>query len=154
MSLYRKSYTLYRGKDSIKKLSKRACYKNTSFWKEEIVNVNKRRAKTTSLSNKLLHLWKKKFAKSKHLKVWDHCHYISKYSGAAHSICNLIFNVPNKFPGAFHIMVPIMQLSFYHKRIINRVWEKISMSWGKCRKEQTFFVLTEKKNKKNNWQKK
>ena len=37
-----------------------------------------------------------------------------------------------------------MQLSFYHERIINRVWQNISMSWGKYRQEQTFFVPIEK----------
>ena len=87
----------------------------------------------------------KNFAKSKHhQKVGDHGHYIGKYRSAAHSICNLKLNVSNKFLGAFHIMFRTMQLSFYHKRIINQVWEKISMSWGKYRQEQTFFVPIEK----------
>ena len=27
--------------------------------------------------------------KRKYHKVWDNCHYTGKYSGAAHSICNL-----------------------------------------------------------------
>ena len=35
-------------------------------------------------------------------KVRDYCHYSSKYRGAAHSICNLKFNVPNKVPLDFH----------------------------------------------------
>ena len=29
-------------------------------------------------------------------KVGDHCHYTGKYRGAAHSVCNLKFNVPYK----------------------------------------------------------
>ena len=28
-------------------------------------------------------------------KVRDHCHYTGRYRGAANSICNLKFNVPN-----------------------------------------------------------
>ena len=35
-------------------------------------------------------------------KVRDHCHYIGKYRGAGHSICNLKFKVPNKVPVVFH----------------------------------------------------
>ena len=28
-------------------------------------------------------------------KVRDHCHYTGKYRGAAHKICNLMYNTPN-----------------------------------------------------------
>ena len=35
-------------------------------------------------------------------KVRDHCHSTGKYRGAAHSICNLKFNVPNETPVVFH----------------------------------------------------
>ena len=41
-------------------------------------------------------------------KVRDHCHYTGKYRGAAHSICNLKFNVPNKILMKFFITVQIM----------------------------------------------
>ena len=34
--------------------------------------------------------------------VRDHCHYTSKYRGAAHSACNLKLNEPNKIPVVFH----------------------------------------------------
>ena len=38
----------------------------------------------------------RKFAKDKNYqKVRDHCHYTCKCRGAAHSICNLKFNMPN-----------------------------------------------------------
>ena len=36
------------------------------------------------------------------IKITDHCHLPSKYRGALHSICNLIFNVHNKIPVVFH----------------------------------------------------
>ena len=39
---------------------------------------------------------------NKYRKVKDHCHYTGKYRGAAHSICNLKYSVPKKFPIAFH----------------------------------------------------
>ena len=45
----------------------------------------------------------KKFVNDKdYRKVRDHCHYTGKYRGAAHSICNSKFNVPNEFPVVFH----------------------------------------------------
>ena len=37
-----------------------------------------------------------------HRKVRDHCHYRGKYRGAAHSVCNVKFNVPNEIPVIFH----------------------------------------------------
>ena len=63
------------------------------------------------------YLWKNKLKKLYksiyYLKVRDHCHYTGKYRGAAHSICNLKFNVPNGisvvFPGGlnfdYHFMI-------------------------------------------------
>ena len=45
----------------------------------------------------------KNFSKStSYWKVRDHCHYKGKYRGAAHSICNLKFNVPNEVLLFFH----------------------------------------------------
>ena len=32
----------------------------------------------------------------KYYKVRDHCHYIGKYTGAAHDICNLRYKTPKK----------------------------------------------------------
>ena len=38
----------------------------------------------------------KKFTNDKNYgEVRDHCHFTRKYRGAARSICNLKFNVPN-----------------------------------------------------------
>ena len=35
-------------------------------------------------------------------KVRDHCHYTGEYRDAAHSICNLEYNVHKKIPTCFH----------------------------------------------------
>ena len=35
-------------------------------------------------------------------KVRDHCHYTGKFRGAAHSICNLTYKVPEEIPIVFH----------------------------------------------------
>ena len=44
----------------------------------------------------------KKFSKSiNYQKVRDHCYYTGKYRGAAHSICNLKFIVPNEISVVF-----------------------------------------------------
>ena len=44
----------------------------------------------------------KRFDKEKDCqKVRDHCHYTIEYRGAAHSICNSKFNVPNKISVVF-----------------------------------------------------
>ena len=35
-------------------------------------------------------------------KVRDHCHYIGKFKGAAHSVCNLRYKLPKEIPLVFH----------------------------------------------------
>ena len=35
-------------------------------------------------------------------KVRDHCHFTGKFRGAAHSICNLHYNVPQELPVKIH----------------------------------------------------
>ena len=35
-------------------------------------------------------------------KVKDHCHYTGKFKGAAHSICNLRYKVPDNIPIIIH----------------------------------------------------
>ena len=37
-----------------------------------------------------------------YLKVRDHFHYTGKFRGAAHSICNLRYKVPNELPVVIH----------------------------------------------------
>ena len=44
-----------------------------------------------------------KYLKDKrYCKARDHCHYIEKYRGAAHSICKLKYIVPKNIPIVFH----------------------------------------------------
>ena len=45
-----------------------------------------------------------KLTKSKNYRKFrDHCHYTGKCGGAAHSFCNLKFNVPNEIPAVLHL---------------------------------------------------
>ena len=38
----------------------------------------------------------------KYHKVTDHCHNTGEYRGASHSIYNLKYSMPKKFPMVFH----------------------------------------------------
>ena len=59
---------------------------------------------------KLCHICKKEFCYDKNDKnkfklyqnVRDHCHYTGKFRGAAHSICNLRYKVPQEIPVKIH----------------------------------------------------
>ena len=58
-------------------------------------------------NQKQCHICKKGFfrnkkGKFKHIKARDHCHYTAKFRRAAHSICNLEYNVPKKIPIIIH----------------------------------------------------
>ena len=59
----------------------------TDFKKKKMLPLTKKTIEITSR-----HFW----------KVRDHCHYTGKYRGAANSICNLEFKVPNEIPVVFH----------------------------------------------------
>ena len=53
----------------------------------------------------MLYMQKKTFfedAENNYIKVRDHCHYTGKYRGAAHKICNLMYNTPREIPVIFH----------------------------------------------------
>ena len=102
-------HTLYRGKDCMKKpcTSLREHLKNIiDFEKKKMLPVTKEKLK----SNQDAMVWyirgkriSKNFSKSiKYQKARDQCHFMGKYRGAAHSICNLEFNVPNEVPVVFH----------------------------------------------------
>ena len=53
----------------------------------------------------------KKFANDENYqKVRDHCYYTDKYKNAAHSICNLKFNIPSEVSVVFHNGMIIISL--------------------------------------------
>ena len=43
-----------------------------------------------------------KMKKQIYKKVRDHCHFTGKFRGAAHSICNLNYKVPQEIPVKIH----------------------------------------------------
>ena len=95
--------------------------KNHSKVLKEYVTQNnklwKRRNDTTNLWGKwvfknaksLLYMQRKlntdkkvKNAFKLYCKVRDHCHYIEKYRGTAHNICNLRYKIPKEIIIVFH----------------------------------------------------
>ena len=91
----------YRGEDCMKRLCKDLkehamkiinCEKKvmTPLTKEEKEDYN---------NQKVCYICKKEFIDD---KVRDHCHYTSKYRGAAHKTCNLRYKIPKNMPVIFH----------------------------------------------------
>ena len=75
------------------------------------------------------HICKKEFCYDKneknkfklYQKVRDHCHYTGKFRGAAHSICNLNYKVPQEIPVKFimvqYIWKNILPFQYQFKKI-------------------------------------
>ena len=103
---------MYRGKDCMKKsiTSLREHAANViDIVKKKILPLTKKELKLHKDMTKC-YICGKRFLKTlaidkNYQKVRAHCHFTGKYKAAAHSICNLRFNVPNKMPVVFHIRV-------------------------------------------------
>ena len=96
----------YRGDDCMKKFCKDLREHST-----KIINYEKKKMIPLTTEEKIYHgkqkicyICKKEFdiSNKKHHKVRDHCHYIGKYRGAAHNICNLRYKIPKEIPVVFH----------------------------------------------------
>ena len=102
-------HTLYHGEDYMKRfcISLREHVTNViNFEKKKMLPLTKEELKLYQEAKGCYTCGKrflKKFANDKNYqKVRDLCHYTGKYRGAAHSICNLKFNVRNEIPVVFH----------------------------------------------------
>ena len=70
----------------------------------------KEKLKKHEKKQKVCYIWKKEFSTDKndknvfklYHKVRDHCHYIGKCRGAAHSIYNLRYKTPKEIPVVSH----------------------------------------------------
>ena len=101
-------HNFYRGKDCIK----RFCSDLKQFGTKIINYEGKVMIPLTDKENKFYeeqekcHICQKEFCYDKnekkkfklYQKVRDHCHYTGKFRGAAHSICNLRYKVPQEIP--------------------------------------------------------
>ena len=109
---YKENYhSYYRGKDCMEKLSKKLLRIG-----KEIINEDKKPMTPLTDDKKIKHEGSKKcylcnqsFNTNKqrkyyknYKKVRDHCHYIGKYRGAAHSLCNLRYQEQRDIPVILH----------------------------------------------------
>ena len=96
----------YRGKDCMNKFSKdfrEHASKIIDYEKKKMISLTKEE-KIYHNKQKICYICKKEFSinEKKNYKVSDHCHYMGKYRGAAHNICNLRYKVPKEIPIVFH----------------------------------------------------
>ena len=102
-------HDVYRGKDCMKKFCeslREHTIKIIKFKKKKMKLLIKEQQESYE-NVKICYICKEKFENKylkdkKHQKVRDHCHYTGEYRGAAHSICNLKYSVPEKIPIVFH----------------------------------------------------
>ena len=98
-------HTLYCGKDCMKKFAEslREHAKNViDFEKKKMLPLTKEESKSHQDAKVCYICGKRIFKSINYQKVEAHCHCTGNYRGAAHSICNLRFNVPNEIDVVFH----------------------------------------------------
>ena len=101
----------YRGKDCIEKLCKKLkehTMKIINYEEKEVIPLTAEENKSYE-EQEACHICKERFCPDKSYesyknrkKVKDHCHYTGKFRGAAHSICNLRYKVPENIPIIIH----------------------------------------------------
>ena len=101
---------------------------------------------------KFCYIWKKGFRtddddNKKYQKVKDHCHYIGKFRGAAHSICNLRYKTPKGIPIVLH-----NGFTYDYHFIINQLakeFEGVSECLGENTEKYITFSVPIKKEPEN-----
>ena len=116
--------------------------------KKNTVNKKKKRTKITSRCKNMCGFFQhicgitilKKLSNSiNYLNVTDHCHYTLKNRSAAHSICNLKFNLPNKIHNDsncdYHLII---------KELANEFERNFECLGENTEKYKTFYLSIEK----------
>ena len=104
--------SFYRGKDCIKRFCsdlKELGTKIINYEQKEMIPLTDNENKYYE-EQKECYICQKEFCYDKnekkkfkiYQKVRDHCHYTGKFRGAAHSICNLNYKVPQEIPVKIH----------------------------------------------------
>ena len=141
----------YRGNDCIEKLCKKlkeCAVKIINFEEKEMIPLTKKDKKSSKKPD-ACHICEEKSCVDKddenyanRKKVKDHCQYIGKFRGAAHSKCNLNCKVPKDMPRIIHnasydTHFVINQLAEEFKAELNCIGENME-------KYITFFVPIKK----------
>ena len=95
----------YRGKDSLKRFCqdlKKQARTIIDFEKKEM-NLTPEDKFSFYMADKC-YICNKPFDQDKknYIKIRNHCYYTGKYRGAAHKICNFMYNTPRGIPVVFH----------------------------------------------------
>ena len=97
----------YRGKDCLKRFCQDLMKQARSiidFEKKEMIELTPKE-EYKHYTEKYCFICEKPFfedAKNNYIKVRDHCRYTGKYRGAAHKICNLMYNAQREIRVVFH----------------------------------------------------
>ena len=105
-------HSVYRGRDCIKKFCsdlKELGTKIINYEEKEMIPLTDNENKFYEEQEKC-HICQKEFCYDKndkktfkiYKKVRDHCHYTGKFRGAANSICNLNYKIPEEIPVKIH----------------------------------------------------
>ena len=141
----------YRGKNCMKNFCldiREHATKIIIYEKKEMIPLRKEEKDWHNMQ-KVCHICKEVFStdynNKKYHKIKDHCHYIGKYRGAAHDICNLRYISPKKIPVVFH-------LCHYHF-IIKELAEEFECLGENKEKIHTFFCTNQEGNyqKRKRW---
>ena len=138
----------YRGKDCMKKFSKdlrEHASKIIDYEKKKMIPLTTKE-KIYHNKQKICYIYKKEFSNNekKNYKVRDRCHYMGKYRGVAHNICNLRYKVPKEIPIVFH-NGSVYDYHFIIKELVKEFEDNFECLGENTEKYITFSVPIKKK---------
>ena len=109
------------------KMLKKCAMKIINYEKKEMILLTYEENKSYK-EREACHICEEKFCINKddenyknRKKVKDHCHYIGKFRGAAHSKCNLNYKISKDIPITIH---NASYRSFYNQRISSQLYRR------------------------------
>ena len=138
----------YRGDHCMKKFCKdlrEHATKIINYEKKKMIPLIKKEEKKHN-KRKVCYMCKIEFDTNdkKNYKVRDHCHYMGKYRGAAHNICNLRYKIPKEIPIVFH-NGSTYDYHFIIKELVKEFDGNFECLGENTEKKKTFSVPLKKK---------